>query len=107
MKKALVPILFSMCLALPAAAHERWDNGKPIPDWVKTQCCGVADAHQINDAAIHERADGVYIDGYSYVIPYDKVMPSPDGTTWLFYRIDTKTGDPNPPICFFHGINGS
>ena len=33
--------------ASAAHAHDRWDNGEPVPAWVKTECCGPRDAHHL------------------------------------------------------------
>lgn len=30
----------------PAVAHDQLANGEGVPAWVKSQCCGVSDAHQ-------------------------------------------------------------
>ena len=41
-KAALIPLL---ALAGPAAAHDVWADGSPVPAWVKSSCCGPAAHH--------------------------------------------------------------
>jgi hypothetical protein len=94
--------LTALVLASPAAAHDTWSSGDPVPDWVKRDCCSQAHAHHVDEAAIHALPDGYHIDGYRHVIPYSKVLPSPDGTTWLFFET-RQDGSQSGPFCFFIG----
>jgi hypothetical protein len=86
----------------PATAHDFWSNGDPVPEWVKSQCCGVADVHHIHDSAVHIMQDGYHIDGIETVVPIDKALPSPDGQIWGFW---SNYAGPKPNIyCFFYPI---
>lgn len=91
---------------VPARAHDKWANGDPVPEWVKSSCCSQAHAHHLDESVIHDQSDGIHVDGYSYVIPYEKVLPSPDGSAWLFYSVQPD-GTQNQPYCFFRGSKGA
>lgn len=107
-KRFLASALVLASCASPTSvrAHDRWANGDPVPDWVKRDCCSQSHAHHLTEAMLHDRSDGIHVDGYSHVIPYSKVLPSPDGSTWLFYAVhpDRSQGE---PICFFRGAQGT
>jgi hypothetical protein len=88
----------------PASGHDRWDNGDPVPSWVKTRCCGKSDVHHIPNEAIRIMADGYHIEGINTVVPFSQALPSPDATYWGFWA---PLGEPNPAIfCFFAPPNG-
>jgi hypothetical protein len=38
----------------PTYAHDYWADGKPVPNWVKTSCCGPADAHHLRPDQVHK-----------------------------------------------------
>ncbi len=77
--------------AWDAWAHELWQNGDPIPAWVKSSCCGPADAHNLPDSDVFVSRAGYLVAGRAQPIPFDKVTPSPDGTYWIFYTGDINT----------------
>jgi hypothetical protein len=88
-----------------AHAHDTWTNGKPVPEWVKHQCCGEAEAHRVPSSAVHYRPDGIHVDGYPHVIPHYRELPTPDGDQdyWLFYPAH----DPGTLRCFFGPRKGT
>ena len=92
--------------ASAAQAHDTWVNGEPVPAWVKADCCSQAHAHFIPSSAVHVRADGYRIDGYHWTIPFKQALPSPDGSTWLFYTT-FMDGTQGAPLCFFVGESGT
>lgn len=99
----LVAFVILMLAAREARAHDEWAPGMPVPAWVKSSCCGVAHAHMLQPASVHARPDGWHIDGLLTVVPFDKTLPSEDGSFWAFYPI----GAPKPPIyCFFAPLEG-
>jgi hypothetical protein len=83
-----------------ANAHDSWASGDPIPGWVKSQCCGPSDAHHLNPSQVHVTPTGYRVDGYYAVIPESRLLPSPDGDWWVFYR-DKANGNQGPAYCFF------
>jgi len=90
---------------VPAAAHDFWSNGEPVPAWVKSACCGPQDVHRLNPGAVHVMADGYHIDGLQTVIPLKSALPSMDGQYWGFWN---PRGEPDPFIfCFFAPLEGS
>jgi hypothetical protein len=89
----------STCSA-PAVAHDQWADGSPIPAWVSSHCCGVADAHRLTVKQIYRVEGGWRADGYAHIIPDDRVLPSEDGDVWLFFR-SSKDGYQSTPFCFF------
>lgn len=97
MKKTL--LLFLLGLS-PAQAHDQWAQGEAIPAWVKSSCCGPADAHLLDPGQVHMLHDGVHIDGLGTVVPYERVLPSQDGQIWGFWN--PKLGADATVYCFFY-----
>jgi hypothetical protein len=83
-----------------ALAHDEWRNGESVPAWVKQQCCGVSDAHHLRTEQVHLTPHGYQLDGYTKVLPENQLMPSPDGSWWVFYR-DYPDGTQSGVFCFF------
>ena len=84
-----------------AQAHDTWSDGKPVPDWVKSSCCGPADAHHLRPDQVHRVSDDFYVvDGYVNRIPVAQALPSQDGDYWIFYR-DEGAGAQSGVYCFF------
>ena len=106
-KKPLATIFLlvsAFSTSAPTYAHDKWANGEPVPDWIKHQCCGVAEAHRLTAEEVHLRSDGYHIDGYRWVVPISVSQPSPDGEYWIFYP-DNSSSEHMPsqgqPRCFF------
>ena len=96
---------------LSATSHDEWANGQPVPAWIKAACCGPADAHRLRPDQVHDMGEYYQVDGYSkqiakfmlvdgHRVPAYNVIPSQDGSYWLFYR-DQITGGQSDPFCFF------
>lgn len=97
-------LLAATLIATPAMAHTFWDNGEPVPSWVREACCGPRDVHHLKPGTVHIMADGVHIDGINTIVPIDRALPSPDGTAWAFW---SPTLEPDPIIfCLFIPFNG-
>ena len=98
----------SLCVvtSLSAAAHDQWADGGPVPAWVKAQCCGASDAHHLTPDQVHVTPDGYKLDGYTRVIREDRLLPSPDGSWWVFYRT-YDDGSQSTVYCFFGPERGS
>lgn len=83
----------ALLFASPAVAHNEWANGGKIPDWVKSSCCGPADAHHLRPDQVMDMGDYYVIDGYHDRIPKrladgkpnSSILPSQDGDYWVFY----------------------
>ena len=75
-----------LMLAQRATAHDVWADGDPVPAWVKAQCCGISDAHHLRAEQVHVTAEGYRLDGYRAIVGESRLLPSPDGTWWVFYR---------------------
>ena len=72
--------------SMPAAAHYLWKNGQPVPSWVKTLCCGKADAHMLEPSDVWQDEHGAYhIKGNEGIVLPKQVLPSQDGRYWAFY----------------------
>lgn len=96
-------VLLSLTCLWPSLAmsHDTWSDGKPIPDWVKTSCCGPADAHHLRPEQVHRVSEDYYeVDGYVRKIPAAQALPSQDGDYWIFYR-DDGGGSQTGVYCFF------
>jgi hypothetical protein len=73
-------------LPVPALSHDVWSNGQPITDWVKSSCCGPADAHHLTPDRVARRDEDYYlVAGYARPIPAKRASPSQDGEYWIFY----------------------
>ena len=94
--RGLIAMLGAL-VVVPAGAHDQWTNGGPIPAWVKSSCCGPAEAHHLTADQVHRYGDYYRVDGYHRPIPIAVALPSQDGDYWIFYR--DKDGAP--------GINGA
>ncbi len=83
----------------PCLAHDYWSDGKKVPDWVKSSCCGQADAHYLTPAMVHRVSEDFYeVDGYEGKILARNALPSQDGDYWVFYACNS----PNCKVyCFF------
>ena len=101
MKRLLAVLL----LTTPASAHDFWSNGEEVPAWVRSSCCGKADARHLKPSAVHIMSDVVHIDGINTVVPRERVLPSQDGSAWAFWNENL---EPNPLIyCLFLPLNGT
>ena len=89
-----------LVLASPASAHDVWADGEPVPSWVKSTCCGKADAHHLKPEQVHVTALGYKVEGYPEPIPFSRAMPSQDGEYWAFWSIESD-GSPSMIWCFF------
>ena len=92
--------------ASEADAHDYWASGEAVPAWVKSECCGVADAHHLRPDQVHVTPSGYKVDGYREIIPEKRLLPSPDGDWWVFYR-NSNDGNQGPVYCFFGPVQGS
>jgi len=95
-----VSIALLALLASPAAAHDFWADGEPVPDWVKADCCGKADAHHLQAEHVHVTALGYVIDGYPKPVPFSETSPSQDGEYWAFFAVRSD-GSYTQIYCFF------
>ena len=81
-------------------AHETWANGTPVPPWVKSWCCSVADAHKLSLGQIRRVDGGWSVEGFAHIVPDDRVSPSPDESVWIFYQTHPN-GVQSEVFCFF------
>jgi hypothetical protein len=89
----------------PALAHDQWADGKAVPGWVKSACCGPADAHRLRPDQVTRDARGDYVvEGYREPILAKFALPSEDGNYWIFYR-DNLDGSRSAVFCFFVPMN--
>ncbi len=103
---AVAGLSFVVSSAQQVWAHDEWSDGQPVPGWVKAQCCGPSDAHHLSAEQVHVTPDGYKLDGYARIIREDKLLPSPDGSWWVFYR-DYDDGSQSTVYCFFGPNRGS
>ena len=87
-------------LAGQAWSHDMWADGRPVEKWAKESCCGPSDVHELQPNQIHDTDEGYKIDGYPYIVPHDKALPSQDGHAYLFYRVYSD-GSFSQPYCFY------
>jgi hypothetical protein len=95
-----------------ASAHDKACDGNPLPGRIKLDCCGEAEEHRLKPEQISRGPNDEYIvsfEGYTFVIPVDKALPSSDPCSHIFFPnmwMVTDDGnqlrDPRTPIirCF-------
>ena len=81
----MAPFALATTLATLAYAHDQWADGSAVPAWVKSSCCGPADAHLLAPGDYSIDSEGFHIVGIKMVFPFDRVLPSQDGQVWAFY----------------------
>ena len=72
-----------------ASAHDKGCDGNPVPEGIKLDCCGEADEHQLKPEQISRGPNDEYIvsfEGYTFVIPADKALPSNDPCSHIFFE---------------------
>jgi hypothetical protein len=89
MCRSIPALAAALALVRTVHAHDRWDNGEAVPEWVKTECCGPKDAHRLRPSQVRRNAAGDYVvDIYPDPIPARRALPSQDGDYWLFFYND-------------------
>jgi hypothetical protein len=72
-----------------ARAHDKGCDGNPVPRAIKLDCCGEADEHQLKPEQISRGPNDEYIvsfEGYTFVIPMDRALPSNDHCSHIFFE---------------------
>jgi hypothetical protein len=72
-----------------ASAHDKGCDGNPVPGRIKLDCCGEADEHRLKPEQISRGPNDEYIvsfEGYTFVIPADKALPSNDPCSHIFFE---------------------
>lgn len=85
--RLFLPVLFLALFggAPKARAHDMWADGSEVPGWVRSSCCGQAEAHVLGRDQYWIDAKGFHVKGLVMVVPIDQVLPSQDGKVWAFY----------------------
>ena len=81
-------------------SHDQWADGSKVPDWIKSACCGPADAHLLAADQVHHYDGYWLVDGYKDKIYDRQELPSQDGHYWVFYR-NNSNGSQSSVYCFF------
>lgn len=79
--------------------HNQWADGGRVPPWIKSMCCGEADAHQLGPEDYTSEEDGYHIKGLDHIVPFKDVIPSQDGQWWAFWNENLGPGA--TIYCFF------
>jgi hypothetical protein len=72
-----------------ASAHDKGCDGNPVLGRIKLDCCGEAEEHQLRPEQISRGPNDEYIvsfEGYTFVIPADKALPSNDPCSHIFFE---------------------
>jgi hypothetical protein len=89
MVAAVTLLAFAAMTIQGASAHDKGCDGNPVPVAIKLDCCGKADDHQLKPEQISRSPDGEYIvssEGYTFVIPANKALPSNDPCSHIFFE---------------------
>jgi hypothetical protein len=88
---AVIAVLaFTAMTIESASAHDKGCDGNPVPGRIKLDCCGEADEHQLKPEQISRGLNDEYIvsfEGYTFVIPADKALPSNDHCSHIFFNV--------------------
>ena len=91
--------------AAPAVAHDQWANGKAVPAWIRSACCGSGGRASSPARSGLANARGDYVvEGYHEPLAARFALPSQDGEYWIFYR-DNLDGSQSAVFCFFVPMN--
>jgi hypothetical protein len=66
--------------------HDFWANGDPVPGWIKSACCGQAEAHVLGSDEYSIDSRGFHVRGIAKAFPMNEILPSQDGKVWAFYN---------------------
>ena len=110
-KVATIISILACVYASPASCHDYWQDGTPVPPFVKGHCCGVADIHRYTADEVTQDANGDWhIPGYPKPIPDngDNVYASGDGYYYAFFSQDSEgpTTSYGMVWCFFKPLSG-
>jgi hypothetical protein len=86
---AVITVLaFATITIESASAHDKGCDGNPVPVGIKLDCCGGSEEHQLKPEQIRRGTNNEYIvsfEGYTFVIPADKALPSNDPCSHIFF----------------------
>ena len=85
----IATLAFAAMTVESASAHDKGCDGNPVPVAIKMDCCGQADEHQLKPEQIRRGPNDEYIvsfEGYTFVIPADKALPSNDHCSHIFFE---------------------
>ena len=94
-----LPLLAFIVIATPAAAHDRWWNGKEVDPATKRYCCGDNDVTHLTREDVKVVPGGYRLADTGEVVGQSRAQPSPDGEYWVF-----RWGSPKQTQCFFAPI---
>jgi hypothetical protein len=89
-----------------ASAHDKGCDGALVSTRIKWDCCGEAEEHRLKPEQVSRGPSDEYIvavEGYTFVIPADKALPSDDPCSHIFFPNmwvivgDDQVRDPTPP----------
>ena len=96
----LAALAASAAMAIGSAgAHDMGCDGNPVPEAIKSDCCGAAEEHKLAPEQISRGPNNEYIvsfEGYRFVIPAGKAQPSRDTCSHIFFPnmwVMTDSGD--------------
>ena len=94
--KILPVLLFLGALAAPAAAHDKWWNGREVDPTTKRYCCGDNDIKHLAKEQVKLVPGGYQLADTGEFVAAERTQPSIDGEYWVF-----RWGNPVQVQCFF------
>ena len=101
-KSSLLSAALAACTATAiesASAHDMSCDGNPVPEAIKSDCCGAAEEHKLIPEQISRGPNNEYVvslEGYTFVIPAGMAQPSQDTCSHIFFAnmwVVTDSGD--------------
>ena len=86
---AVIAALALTAMTIERARTTRAATATPVPGRIKLDCCGEADEHLLKPEQISRGLNDEYIvrfEGYTFVIPADKALPSNDHCSHIFFE---------------------
>jgi hypothetical protein len=84
----IAALAFAVMTIDRASAHDKGCDGNPVPAAIKLDCCGAAEEHQLKPEQINRGPNDEYVvsfEGYMFVIPAGKALPSNDSCSHIFF----------------------
>jgi hypothetical protein len=81
-------VAFTAIAIWSVSAHDRGCDGNPVPERIKSDCCGEREEHQLKPEQISRGPNGEYIvsfEGNTFVITSDKALPSNDACSHISF----------------------
>jgi hypothetical protein len=96
MRNLALSLVLAGFVSAPAAAHDKWWNGREVDPITKRVCCGDNDVTHLERTQVRVVPGGYQLLDTGELVTFDHTQPSTDGEFWVF-----RWGNPKQTQCFF------